>query len=117
MTSDRFHYPRNELEITYIREIRLDVIRGKLPRAEDVIAMCERLEDLEDAGDGETDSDFGRADEEEEQDFDEIIDELRVECTRLRKMLTDAGYDPGDAPESLTVDGVDPAPATSPGAT
>jgi hypothetical protein len=52
--------------------------------------MCEHIED-EKKDEEKDENDF-----EQEEDIQGEIEELRVECKALRKILTDAGYSPDE---------------------
>lgn len=82
-----------------IRQLCLDVLHGKRPKASDVIRLCEMLEDGISPGDSDGD------DDEEEDEKDEEISslkqdrtELRTELEVLRQGLVSDGYSVVDSP-------------------
>lgn len=81
--------PYSRLNLVEIREIRLSVIRGRLPNARDVVKLCEQLEDGGRVGssDDSAPEDSGDFDDEGYEEVKLERDKLKTENERLVKML------------------------------
>lgn len=96
---------RLRASLSEIREMRLDVLHGKLPKAERVIQLCESLAEafalLEKCGE-EASRRIRKRDEEEEEaeskledrklECEEELESCKKELATLKKKLGDAGY-------------------------
>ena len=94
---------RLRASLSEIREMRLDVLHGKLPKAERVIQLCESLAEafalLEKCGEEASRRIRKRDEEEEEAESKEKAESKELALCKgklaaLEKRLRDAGYEP-----------------------